>query len=97
MITTRSSVRTEVIYSDDMNHRLILKKDWSRDKEKLKCTIIMINPSTADEIEMDRTTMNIINNLKRLNYTSVDICNLFSYITPKLRMGDSFEELLNLF
>ena len=72
MITTRSSVRTEVIYSDDMNHRLILKKDWSRDKEKLKCTIIMINPSTADEIEMDRTTMNIINNLKRLNYHTTD-------------------------
>ena len=95
MITTRSSVRTEVIYSDDMNHRLILKKDWSRDKEKLKCTIIMINPSTADEIEMDRTTMNIINNLKRLNYTSVDICNLFSYITPKLKIGDSLEDLLH--
>jgi len=90
MITTRSSVRTEVIYSDDMNHRLILKKDWSRDKEKLKCTIIMINPSTADEIEMDRTTMNIINNLKRLNYTSVDVYSIL------IINRDAFEKLTSL-
>ena len=92
-IVNRMSLRTEVVYSDDMNHRYIIRKEW--DKNKPKATIIMINPSTADEIEMDRTTMNIINNLKRLNYTSVDICNLFSYITPKLKIGDSLDELLH--
>ena len=50
----------------------------------------MINPSTADEIEMDRTTMNIINNLKRLNYTSVDVYSIL------IINRDAFEKLTSL-
>ena len=47
-IVNRMSLRTEVVYSDDMNHRYIIRKEW--DKNKPKATIIMINPSSVYSI-----------------------------------------------
>ena len=82
MITQRMSLRTEVIYSDDLTHRYRMRKEW--DKNKTKATIIMINPSSATEIEIDQTTMNVINNLNRLGYGAVDITNPCSLISPKM-------------
>jgi hypothetical protein len=64
-IVNRMSLRTEVVYSDDREHRYIIRKEW--DKNKPKATIIMINPSSANEVEIDHTTMNVINNLNRLD------------------------------
>ena len=49
-IVNRMSLRTEVVYSDDMKHRYIIRKEW--DKNKPKATIIMINPSSANEVEI---------------------------------------------
>ena len=91
-IVNRMSLRTEVVYSDDMNHRYIIRKEW--DKNKPKATIIMINPSSANEVEIDHTTMNVINNLNRLEYGAVDITNLFSLICPKISYRKSIGELV---
>lgn len=88
MITQRMSLRTEVIYSDDLNHRYLMRKEW--DKNKPKATIIMITPSSATEIEINQTTMNVINNLNRLGYGAVDITNLCSLISPKISYRLSF-------
>ncbi len=91
-IVNRMSLRTEVVYSDDREHRYIIRKEW--DKNKPKATIIMINPSSANEVEIDHTTMNVINNLNRLDYGSVDITNLFSLICPKISYRKSIDELV---
>ena len=91
-IVNRMSLRTEVVYSDDMNHRYIIRKEW--DKNKPKATIIMINPSSANEVEIDHTTMNVINNLNRLEYGAVYITNLFSLICPKISYRKSIGELV---
>ena len=93
MITQRMSLRTEVLYSDDLTHRYLMRKEW--DKNKPKATIIMINQSSATEIEIDQTTMNVINNLNRLGYGAVDITNLCSLISPKISYRLSIEELVH--
>lgn len=91
-VIQKSSLRTEAIFSDDMAHRYILKKEWN--KNKPKATIIMINPSSANETEIDMTTMNVINNLNRLDFGAVDIVNMFSLICSKISMKYSMDELI---
>lgn len=91
-VIQKSSLRTEAVFSDDMTHRYILKKEW--DKNKPRATIIMINPSSANETEIDMTTMNVINNLNRLDYGAVDIVNMFSFICSKISMKYSMDELI---
>jgi hypothetical protein len=58
MLTDKVVMKTETIFSDDRSHRYLLKKEW--DSKKPKATIIMTNPSTADIMMMDYTTLYII-------------------------------------
>lgn len=91
MLTDRAVVKSEVIYSDDRQHRYLLRKEW--EPKKPKATIIMTNPSTADILLIDHTTMYIINNLVRLDYGGVDIVNLISKPTTKLKVKEDMTEL----
>ena len=94
MKTETSNIRSKAIFSDDGEHRLLLWKEW--DKDKPTAMIIMINPSTADTLNMDLTTMLTINNLNVLGYGSVNIVNLYSRITDKLSLRfNSDEDLLD--
>ena len=34
-IVNRMSLRTEVIYSDNMKHRYIIRKEWDKNKPKI--------------------------------------------------------------
>ena len=61
MKTEKSSIRSKAVFSDDGKHRLLLQKEWVKDKPT--AMIIMINPNTADTLTMDLTTMLTINNL----------------------------------
>lgn len=54
-IVDKSTLRTEVHFSEDRKHRYLLRKEW--DKTKNKAMIIMINPSSADGLVIDHTTM----------------------------------------
>ena len=83
MPTDKSTMKTEAVFSDDRKHRYLLRKEW--DAKKPKATIIMTNPSTADILMMDYTTLYIINNLVRLDFGAVDIVNLLSKATTKLQ------------
>jgi hypothetical protein len=71
MITEKSTVKTEAIFSDDKEYRYLLRKEW--DSKKPKVSIIMKNPNICDNIQIDHTTMFIINNLVRLDYGGFDI------------------------
>jgi hypothetical protein len=71
MQADKAVLKTEAVFSDDRRHRYILRKEW--DAKKPKATIIMTNPSTADMLMMDYTTLYIMNNIVRLDFGTVDI------------------------
>lgn len=78
MITEKTVLRTEAHFSEDRNHRYLLRKEW--DKAKDRACVLMINPSSADGIVIDLTTQLVVNNLSKLDYGSVDILNLYSMV-----------------
>lgn len=84
MKTETTQIKSKALFSDDGLHRLLLRKEW--DKNKKTAMIITINPNTADTLNMDLTTMLVINNLNKLGFGSVNIVNLYSKIMPKLSL-----------
>ena len=95
MITEKSTVKTEAIFSDDRQRRYLLRKEW--DAKLPQATIIMLNPSMADLQILDYTTLYITNNLVKLGtFGSVEIVNLISKTTTKLDVkkdiGNDLEE-----
>ena len=82
--TETATIKSKALFSDDSMHRLLLRKEW--DKTKKTAMIIMINPNTANTLNMDLTTMLVINNLNELGFGCVNIVNLYSKIMPKLSL-----------
>jgi hypothetical protein len=89
MLTEKATVKTEAIFSDDRKHRYLLRKEW--DTKKPKATIIMTNPSTADMLTMDYTTLYIMNNIVKLDFGAIDIVNLVSKMTTKLDVAKDLD------
>lgn len=90
MQTETTILKSKALFSDDGKHRLLLKKEW--DKNKPGAMIIMINPNTADALNVDMTTMLVLNNLCRLGFGSVSIVNLYSRIMEKLSLRFNSDE-----
>lgn len=84
MKTETTVMKSKALFSDNGEHRLLLRREW--DKSKKTAMIIMITPNTADTLCMDMTTMLVLNNLYKLGFGSVNIVNLYSRITPKLSL-----------
>lgn len=80
------------MFSDDGQHRFLLRKEW--DNQKKSAMIIMINPNTADTLNYDLTTMFVINNLNKLGFGTVNIVNLYSRIMEKLSLRFNSDENL---
>lgn len=76
MNTITTTLTTEAVFSDDGVKRYLLRKVWEADKPSL--AIIMLAPSNASGIELDTTTLLVLNNASRLGYGSVAILNLFA-------------------
>lgn len=87
----RSTIKTEVIYDQEMKNKYLIRKEW--DKNKKKALIVMKNAGRADEIVQDQTTMYVVNNLSKLNYGSVDIVNLFPCIKGEAENESVIENL----
>ncbi len=83
-ITEKSITKTDVIFSEDRQHRYLLRKSWN--KNKRKAMVIIINPSSANEVNVDYTTMYVINNLSKLDYGTVEIVNIYSKIDAKIQV-----------
>ncbi len=94
MKITETKIRSKSVFSDDEEHRLLLHKEW--DKQKPSAMIIMINPNSADDLNIDTTTMLVMNNLNRLGYGSVDVVNLYTKITSKIHFRFNADEDLLL-
>lgn len=86
-ITTTLTTTAE--FSEDGNKRFTLTKTW--DKEAPKLAIVMLAPSEASGIELDSTTMLVLNNASRLGYGTVSIVNLFATLGD-LKEGFAEEE-----
>ena len=86
MLTEKVLLKTETVFSDDRRNRYLLRKEW--DAKKPRATIIMTNPSAADLMTMDYTTLYILNNISKLDFGAVDIVNLSSRITTKLNASE---------
>lgn len=86
MFTEKVLLKTETVFSDDRRNRYLLRKEW--DTKKPRATIIMTNPSAADLMTMDYTTLYILNNISKLDFGAVDIVNLSSRITTKLNANE---------
>lgn len=78
MKTITTTLTTTAQFSTDSKKRYLLTKTW--DEKKPRLAIIMLAPSEASGIELDNTTMLVLNNASRLGYGSVSIVNLFSTI-----------------
>lgn len=76
MPTITTTLTTEAAFSDDNLKRYLLRKTWDENKPKL--AIIMLAPSEAAGIELDNTTLLVLNNASRLGYGGVDVLNLFA-------------------
>ncbi|WML60485.1 DUF1643 domain-containing protein [Neobacillus sp. PS2-9] len=84
MRTTKSTIKTEVTYDDEMKNKYLIRKEWDRKKKKA---------GQADEIMQDQTTMYVINNLSKLEYVVVDIVNLFPSIKGDEKKESVIENL----
>ena len=89
MLTEKAILKTETVFSEDRRHRYLLRKEW--DTKKPRATIVMTNPSSADLMTMDYTTLYIINNVVRLDFGSVDIVNMVSKITTRLDVKNDID------
>lgn len=87
MIFKESEVRSEAIFEDvnGVMHRYLLYKEW--DKSKKKACVIMLNPSYADGLIGDQSSMYAMNEIvTRVDedgnsiYGSMYLVNLFSII-----------------
>lgn len=77
--TIERTIRSIAILSENNKYRYCLTKVWEENKQR--ATVIMLNPSKANELKYDKTVMNISNYLIDNDYGSMDIVNLFSYMT----------------
>ncbi|PGT88747.1 DUF1643 domain-containing protein [Bacillus sp. AFS040349] len=78
MKITKSTIKTEVTYDDEMKNKYLIRKEWNKNKKK--ALVIMKNAGEADEVVQDQTTMYVINNLSKLEYGVAEIVNLFPSI-----------------
>ena len=67
---------TEALFSDDGSKRYLLRKVWDGTKPDL--AVVMLCSASAGAVELDQTSMLVLNNASRLGYGSVAIMNLFA-------------------
>ena len=69
---------TEMVCSDDCSCTYEIKKTW--DKQKRKGLIIELYPTSSDAMNMDLSTMHLLNHANELGFGTVRIVNLYSTI-----------------
>ena len=75
LIEHTANIKSTAVFSKDNKKRYLLKFEW--DNNKPKACIIMIQPSTANELKIDQTTMLVKNNAIEQGFGSISIVNVF--------------------
>ena len=85
METIKSTLETEAIFSDDQQHRYLLKKTW--DSEKQTITIITMYPHYDGILNIDLTTQLIMNKVSEMEaFGTIHFVNLYSNITTPINL-----------
>ncbi|MDK9859640.1 DUF1643 domain-containing protein [Staphylococcus equorum] len=85
MKTIKSTLETEAIFSDEQQHRYLLKKTW--DSEKQTITIITMYPHYDGILNIDLTTQLIMNKVSEMEaFGSINFVNLYSNITTHINI-----------
>ncbi|MDK9859678.1 DUF1643 domain-containing protein [Staphylococcus equorum] len=85
METIKSTLETEAMFSDDQQHRYLLKKTW--DSEKQTLTIITMYPHYDGILNIDLTTQLIMNKVSEMDaFGSINFVNLYSNITTHINL-----------
>ena len=85
MNTIKNTLETEAIFSDDQQHRYLLKKTW--DSEKQTITIITMYPHYDGILNIDLTTQLIMNKVSEMDaFGSINFVNLYSNITTAINL-----------
>ena len=74
-------MRKHAIISKDEKYRYKLTRTWDEDKGKV--LFIMLNPSTANHIENDLTTIRCMNFAKKWGYGGIMIGNIYPFRAKK--------------
>lgn len=86
LIERNAVIKSTAVFSKDNKRRYLLKFEW--DSSSPKACIIMSQPSTADELVTDQTTMLVKNNAVTQNFGSISIVNVFCTLDPKKPEND---------
>jgi len=70
-------MKKSAIISDCNKYRYELHREWDKDKKKV--LFIMLNPSTADGLNNDLTTIRCINFAKKWGYGGIMIGNIYPF------------------
>src|SRR5580700_4217211 len=74
-------IESDALFDSTGKHRLWLKRVWNR--EKPTAVFVMLNPSVGNKIEDDNTIKRSISKAQNNNCGSLEIVNLYSYVTSK--------------
>ena len=78
-------IKTEAIFSDDKQHRYLLKKTWNSEKQSI--TIITMYPHYDGILNIDLTTQLIMNKVSEMDaFGSINFVNLYSNITTPINL-----------
>lgn len=77
----KSTLKREALLSDDGNYRYVLHNSWDESKDNL--AVIMLNPSKADELKLDKTVMNLNNFAVDNDFGSLTIVNLYAFMATE--------------
>ena len=78
MLVEENTIKSTLSYNDDKSKRYSLNIEWDNTKKHL--CIIMLSAGQSNGIHNDKTTNLVIKNVCTLEYGSVEIVNLFSYV-----------------
>jgi hypothetical protein len=68
--------RVGALFSPDRVYRYRLWRRWKLEEPAL--VYVMLNPSTADEIDSDATVTRCIERAKRMGYGGIEVVNIFA-------------------
>ena len=78
-------LETEAIFSDDNQHRYLLKKTWDKDKKII--SVITCYPNLEGTKKLDLTTQLIMNKVVEMDeFGSIHFVNLYSNITTPINI-----------
>ncbi|MGW7830065.1 DUF1643 domain-containing protein [Staphylococcus xylosus] len=78
-------LETEAIFSDDNQHRYLLKKTWDKDKKII--SVITCYPNFEGTKKLDLTTQLIMNKVVEMDeFGSINFVNLYSNITTPINI-----------